>query len=421
MRNRSRNARLDCAVFYLDLQQPGPAFDGDHYGVALCVVGDVDGDGIADFAIGETSVDTQASIVDLRSGATGRLIWRKGTATTDANCFHLAAAGDIDRDGTPDILFSMDSWTRPEGEEGTLDVLSGRDGHVLRTFSGAGGAGWFARSIAGNVDFDHDGTPDIVIGSPGLPAGKAGHVFVYSGSNGHVLLDLESSPDSGIGSLVATGRDFDADGTSDIITFSNEGVGRPELTILSGVDGHCIRVLNHVHDAARPVQCIGIIDNATAIIPDVWISSVDLGENPGRESISGYRSDASDALRALSSFDDGGMFGAAMTTASDVDGDGVKDIVVGAPESQAAGFCEWEVSAWSGATGKLLWRMLGSGDSTDLGATLAGGIDVDGDCCEDILAGAVWINGGSMGRPSHVVVISGRTGKTLRVLQRDSP
>jgi hypothetical protein len=109
-----------------------------------------------------------------------------------------------------------------------------------------------------------------------------------------------------------------------------------------------------------------------------------------------------------------------MTAASDADGDGVKDLRGSAPESQKGGWCAGEVSAWSAADGRMIWRRLGDNDrSTNLDATLAGGLDIDGDCCEDILAGAVWVSGAW--EPASVWVLSGKTGKRLRKIERDTP
>ena len=89
----------------------------------------------------------------------------------------LANAGDLDSDGVPDLIVGAPgesgyAWT------GYVQVLSGRTGSVIRTFTG--GAAWlFGYAVAGAGDVNLDGVPDILIGAPGHE-NRSGSVFLYS-------------------------------------------------------------------------------------------------------------------------------------------------------------------------------------------------------------------------------------------------
>lgn len=97
-------------------------------------------------------------------------------------------------------------------------------------------------------------------------------------------------------------------------------------------------------------------------------------------------------------------FGNTLAQAEDLDGDRVKDLLVGAPYASKG-----RVYAYSAASGALLWDV-GPGLAGDrLGLSLAGFGDYDGDGIDDVLAGAPEA-GGQAGK---VYVLSGLDGATL--------
>ncbi len=96
-------------------------------------VGDMDGDGVPDFAGG--SIPTSGGLVQVFSGRTGQTIraWQG-----NGHGYALGGGVDIDRDGVPDIVTSA----ARSGYRGAIVVLSGRDGstihEVIEPVSGSG-------------------------------------------------------------------------------------------------------------------------------------------------------------------------------------------------------------------------------------------------------------------------------------------
>ena len=84
----------------------------------------------------------------------------------------------------------------------------------------------------------------------------------------------------------------------------------------------------------------------------------------------------------------GERFGWAVSELSDIDRDGVREAVVGAPRHRnAAGQVVGHADVYSGRTGRLIYRFEGEPDDR-LGYAMADAGDVDGDRVADIVVGA---------------------------------
>ncbi len=146
----------------------------EHFGWTLTVVGDVDGDGAMDVAVGVRpwvpGLTSGVGRVALLSGRTRALLWdvagRGAPEGVDEEDFSmwssdtfggkLAAVGDVDRDGTSDLLvvggddFMEQAYTR---------LLSARDGSVRATWPAGPGVSLGTPVVVGDVD--GDGSPEF--------------------------------------------------------------------------------------------------------------------------------------------------------------------------------------------------------------------------------------------------------------------
>jgi hypothetical protein len=112
-------------------------------------------------------------------------------------------------------------------------------------------------------------------------------------------------------------------------------------------------------------------------------------------------------VRVLRTYEGEGFdqLGYEAANAGDVDGDGIADLVVGAP---AANERAGRFYVWSGADGALLFEGQGEQPGGQLGWTVAGAGDVDGDGHADVVVGEPGWRG-----KGRVHVLRGRDGKLL--------
>ncbi len=159
--------------------------DADEYGAAVSPAGDVNGDGIADFAVGAPGAlaDTGAAYVYSGADLSGRpLVMRIADAAGDGLGSAVGGAGDLNGDGRDDVIAGA-----PEASEGrgVVHVFSGADisGSPLIRKTGERSDDAFGSAVAGVGDINGDSIPDILIGAPNRADGEksmVGAVYVYS-------------------------------------------------------------------------------------------------------------------------------------------------------------------------------------------------------------------------------------------------
>ena len=161
------------------------------YSLGPCArVGDVDHDGCDDFVVGAGHLDTLGR-ARVYSGRTGALLVQGfGEMPNDNLGDAVMGCGDLDGDGVPD--FAAAGLPFQVGRLITR-AFSGRTGQALYTWPNK-----CAFQFAEPIDFDQDGIPDLVCGAPyvdpRLP-GRPGRVYVLSGRDGTVIHEQLPSPD----------------------------------------------------------------------------------------------------------------------------------------------------------------------------------------------------------------------------------
>ena len=301
--------------------------NGSNLGAALAPVGDVDHDGLGDFAAGAPG----ESKVYVFKGSDGSVLHALADGGNGSLGLAVAGAGDVDGDGWPDVLGGAPNLSTWQSTVGRAYVYSGFDGSLIRTHEGAvplQGAGF---RLAGDVDVDGDSRPDYLIADSFIGGAPASAVRLYSGASGNLLKTFSILPEpQEFGTGLAFVDDLDGDGRRDV------AIGSPGDSTL-GID-------------------TGRVDwfssSTGALIRTAW------GPN-------------------LS-----GRFGAAISDAGDLNGDGFRDLWVAAPGR----FGTWgRIRLISGSDMAVILTI--PGIASDFLPNVSGGVDLDGDGALDLVAG----------------------------------
>jgi Vanadium chloroperoxidase N-terminal domain/FG-GAP-like repeat/PAP2 superfamily/FG-GAP repeat len=137
------------------------------------------------------------------------------------------ATGDVNGDGTPDIITAAGPGGGPH-----VKVFDGVDLHVIFSFMA------YDIKFAGGVfvaagDINGDGKADIITG-PDLGGGP--HVRVFSGATGGELMSFLAYSPAFFGGVHVAAGDVNGDGKADVITGAGLG-GGPHVRAFSGADG----------------------------------------------------------------------------------------------------------------------------------------------------------------------------------------
>lgn len=216
----------------------GAARDG--FGEALDHAGDVDADGRADLVVGAPSADPNgegsgsAHVFRRSTGDELRTIY--GDTSGERTGTGVAGVGDVDGDGYGDVAIGA-PLARRDGTAryGRVRVISGRDGSSLHTWHGDARGDRFGASLARVGDVDGDGTPDLLVGAPSatIDGTRSGAACVLSGRTGEELVTVAGAgSDHGFGAAVASAGDLDRDGVQDLLLGAPDahgGAGRARV------------------------------------------------------------------------------------------------------------------------------------------------------------------------------------------------
>jgi len=313
---------------------------GDQSGRAVRGVGDVNGDGLEDVIVGAYQANTAA----------------QNDAGRSYVVFGKADGASVDLGEVTD-------------EVGGGFVIEG-DGVGTRS----------GRSVSGAGDMNGDGLADLLIGADyGLVgAVNAGRSYVVFGkaTTTRVLLSDIANPAGGVGGFVIDGETSE-DGLGNSVSPAGDVNGDGRADVILGAPRH------------EPVVAFMNGGTAYVVFGKDDGAAVTLGSGGVRDGIGGF---------VIDSERDFSGCGTSVSTAGDIDGDGLSDVIVGCPGDDGSFGRAYVVFGKTDtrAVALALIGDLGTGgfliegeDAGDrFGTSVSGGGDVNGDGLADLLIGA---------------------------------
>ncbi len=391
---------------------------GANLGISVGTAGDVNGDGFGDVIVGAYLYDNgqtnEGRALVYHGSATGpqaTTAWTaEGNEPFASFGFSVATAGDVNGDGYDDVIVGATRHENGQEDEGGAWVYLGSAAGL------AASAAWSVESdleysrLGGSVgtagDVNGDGYADIIVSARffGEAQSDRGKACVYHGSpigpspvaNWSVV---GSQNNQQFGSSVGTAGDVNADGYSDIIVgssgtnsafvFHGSATGLPGAAAWTAVNaqagaffGTAAKTVGDVNGDGYSDVIVGAyaFDNGQT---DEGVAFVYHGSPAGLSPAPVWTAEGDQP---------GAQFGIEVGAAGDVNGDGYSDVIVGAPLfdniESAEGRAYVYLGSPTGLPAGAAWTAESDQTAANLGRSVAGAGDVNGDGYADVIVGA---------------------------------
>ncbi|SDH39284.1 Por secretion system C-terminal sorting domain-containing protein [Dyadobacter soli] len=401
---------------------PEKTFEGGQVdarmGSSIACAGDVNGDGYSDILLGTQYYDNgqfNEGAVFLYHGSKDGIVgtWASLLESNQANAWFgtaIASAGDVNGDGYSDIMIGCHTFDNGQTDEGHVFVYHGSagginpTGHTQITSNNPGAEIGFSVATAGDVNAD--GYSDVVVGAPYYDLGEnnEGVAFVYYGSQAGLVTNTchtlqENKANSRFGRAVSGAGDVNGDGFDDIVVgadaYTNGQEDEGAIFIYHGSStGIGTQAVIHFERnfaesymgcsvaAAGDVNRDGYADvvvGAMGVTNSAYVYQGSSNGIAGNPQILQPAKDGNDS-----------QFGVSVASAGDVNGDGYGDLIVGdnlrGTSDVGAAFIYHGSNTGVATTAAVILQ--GNQTDANMGRSVAGAGDINGDGYSDVIVGA---------------------------------
>jgi Secretion system C-terminal sorting domain/FG-GAP repeat/FG-GAP-like repeat len=394
-------------------------------GFSVANAGDLNADGYSDVIVGAPSYDNgqvdEGVALIYHGSATGintvaNTILERNQANA-AMGYAVASAGDVNGDGYKDVIVGAYLYDNGQIDEGVAFVYYGSVSGInigsfvllernitLRNFG---------RDVSSAGDVNGDGYSDVIVGDPSNSNGESfeGGAFVFHGSAAGIITTIAATVESNqtnaqMGFGVASAGDVNGDGFSDVIAgapgYGNvqfaEGAAyiyHGSVTGISTTPSVILESNQSNADMARRVSSAGDVNGDGFSDVIIGASLYDNGQTD--EGVAFVYHGSATGINptpaiTLENNQTNSLFGRSTANAGDINGDGYSDVIVGAFRYDNGQIDEGAAYVYYGSiTGinAIPNDMVESNQANvDMGLSVAGAGDVNGDGYSDVIVGA---------------------------------
>lgn len=192
---------------------------GSGIGEDAAFIDDVNGDGAAEFVCSASLSPGNAGDLLFFDGAAGNVIGILNGQPGQALGHIVKQAGDVDGDGVDDYAHTVRISSTIFNTIESIVIRSGADSTILRTLNSPGGLLSFGDDFDAGEDVTGDGVPDIVVSSINgisLFNFQPSVLTVFSGATGAVVRQFTTLGNDAMGTHVSLLGDINGNGHGDI-------------------------------------------------------------------------------------------------------------------------------------------------------------------------------------------------------------
>ncbi|MEO8665852.1 MAG: FG-GAP-like repeat-containing protein, partial [Ignavibacteria bacterium] len=313
----------------------------DYFGFSVSGAGDVNGDGYADVIIGalENSGNGKAYIFyggSIMNNVPDVIM--HGEFPSDYFGHSVAGAGDVNSDGFQDVIVGANEYNSNKGRSYIFYGGASMNNVADVTMTGEFAGDQFGNSVSGAGDLNGDGYSDVIVGAPYYAAISGRTYIFYGGSSMNNVADVTMTGfGSGYFGISVSGcGDVNGDGYPDVIIGGEkDDNGRAEIFYggpsMNNVTDITLTGLSSTEDFANSVSGCGDVngDGYQDVIVGASLKTLGSGGHAyiyyGGPSMKNIPD-----VTMTTMFPDHTGFGSSVSGAGDVNGDGYRDVIVGA-------------------------------------------------------------------------------------------